>query len=121
MKMVRSVAETQVRMPGAPHSSDRPNEADGRDFRGILDSKLKLSKHVCQRIDRRQLNLGPDRMRMLESAVSKAASKGARESLVLLDNLALLVSVENRTVITAVDRGNMKEGVFTQIDSAIIV
>ena len=119
--MVRNVGNTQPAIPATRIGPGQPDKAEGQDFRRILDGRLKLSRHVSQRIDQRQLDLGPDRMRALESAVSKAAAKGARESLVLLDNLALLVSVENRIVITAMDKGNMKEGVFTQIDSAIIV
>jgi len=53
--------------------------------------------------------------------VSKAAAKGARESLILLDDKAFVVSVRNRTVITAVDGEHLKENVFTNIDSAVIV
>ncbi len=52
--------------------------------------------------------------------MDKAAAKGARESLILMDNLALVVSIRNRTVITAVDEKRMKEHVFTNIDSAVI-
>lgn len=118
--MVSNVAGTQPVIPVSRAEPGKSGRAEGGDFRGILDRKLKLSKHVSQRIDRRQLDLGPDRMKILEGAVSRAAAKGARESLVLLDDLALLVSVENRTVITAMEKNNMKEGVFTRIDSAII-
>jgi len=91
------------------------------EFEKQLTTSLNFSKHVSQRIGRRQLEMGPDRVKRLEGAVDKAASKGANDSLVLLDDLAVVVSVKNRTVITAMNRENMKEGVFTQIDSAIIV
>jgi flagellar operon protein len=90
-------------------------------FEQVLRSGLKLSRHVSERIGRRELDLGGDKMQLIENAVDKAAAKGARESLVLLDNLALVVSVKNRTVITAMDKSNLKEGVFTQIDSAVII
>jgi flagellar operon protein len=53
--------------------------------------------------------------------VDRAAAKGARESLVMMDDVALVVSVKNRTVITAVDRAHLKDNVFTNIDSAVIV
>jgi flagellar operon protein len=119
--MVENVGRIDQTIPIQPNRGGQPGRADGKGFQGILDGSLRLSKHVSQRVDRRQLDLGPDRMRMLENAVDKAAAKGARESLVLLDDLALLVSVRNRTVITAMDKSDMKEGVFTQIDSAIIV
>jgi flagellar operon protein len=119
--MVENVGRIDQTIPVQPNRGGQPGRVDGKGFQRVLDGSLRLSKHVSQRVDRRQLDLGPDRMRMIENAVDKAAAKGARESLVLLDNLALVVSVRNRTVITAMDRNDMKEGVFTQIDSAIIV
>ncbi|MCS6862639.1 MAG: hypothetical protein NZT92_20230 [Abditibacteriales bacterium] len=84
-------------------------------------SSLKFSAHAQQRLERRQIDLDAQRLNRLEEAVAKAAAKGARESLVLIDDLALVVSVKNRTVITAVDEKSLKDKVFTNIDSAIIV
>ena len=55
------------------------------------------------------------------SGVDRAAAKGAKESLVMVDNVALVVSIRNRTVITAVDKDHLKDNVFTNIDSALIV
>jgi flagellar operon protein len=60
-----------------------------------------------------------DRVR-LDEAVTRAGEKGANQSLVLLDNLALVVSVRNRVVITAMDDSKTSSGVFTNIDSAVI-
>ncbi len=57
----------------------------------------------------------------IDNAVERVAEKGAKESLLLLNNLALLVSVKNRTVITAIDQQSQSEKVFTNIDSAVIV
>jgi flagellar operon protein len=56
----------------------------------------------------------------LDGGLARAAAKGARDSLVLVDQTAFVVSVPNRTVITAVDREHMREQVFTNIDSAVI-
>ena len=56
----------------------------------------------------------------LKSAVGRAEEKGSRESLILVDDLAFVVSVKNKTVITAVDQGRAKENVFTNIDSVVI-
>ena len=47
--------------------------------------------------------------------------KGSKESLILLRDLALVVSVNNRTVITAIDKARQKERVFTNIDSTVIL
>jgi flagellar operon protein len=60
-------------------------------------------------------------MKQLQEAVGRARAKGARESLVLMGELALVVSVKNNTVITAVDGANLRENVFTNIDSAVII
>ena len=81
---------------------------------------LKFSGHALQRLDRREIDLGGTRMARLEDAVSKAEAKGSRDSLILIDELALVVSVRNRTVITAMDSASRKENVFTNIDSVVI-
>ncbi len=59
-------------------------------------------------------------MNRLEAAVEKAGLKGGKESLILLDDLAFVVSVKNRTVITAVGADRMADNVFTNIDSVVI-
>jgi flagellar operon protein len=81
---------------------------------------LKFSKHAQQRIESSNMNLSNDDLQQLTSAVQKADIKGSNESLVLLRNMAFVVSVKNKTVITAIDSGRLKENVFTNIDSAII-
>ena len=81
---------------------------------------LKFSAHAQTRIQSRQIPVGAPEMQRLDGAVARAASKGARESLVLLDQTAFVVSVTNRTVITVVDQDNLKQNVFTNIDSAVI-
>lgn len=83
---------------------------------------LKFSQHAAQRLHTRNINLSTAQLNQLQSAVDKAAQKGARESLILLNNdLALVVSIRNRTVITAMDGASIKENVFTNIDSAVII
>lgn len=81
---------------------------------------LVFSKHATKRIEQRGMDLDAGRMERLERAVGQAAEKGSRDSLILLDELALVVSVQNRTVVTAVDEANRKEHVFTNIDSVVI-
>ncbi len=117
VEAIRSVGEVGAIRPSASEIAlKRPSER----FDEVLNGSLKLSKHVADRIDRRALSLESDKIQRLEAAVSRAEAKGAGDSLVLLDDLALVVSVKNRTVVTAMDRSNMREGVFTHIDSAVI-
>ncbi len=81
---------------------------------------LKFSKHAQQRIESSNMNLSSDDLQQLNSAVQKADTKGANESLVLLRDMAFVVNVKNKTVITAIDSERLKENVFTNIDSAVI-
>lgn len=83
--------------------------------------ELKFSAHATQRISDRNIQLTASDLVRLEQGVAQAAAKGSRESLVLKDNLAFVVSVKNNTVITAVDAASMKGNIFTNIDSAVIV
>jgi flagellar operon protein len=82
---------------------------------------LKFSAHAKERLSLRNINLSDADLDRLNMAVNKAAMKGARQSLLVMDDQAFIVSVPNRTVITALDGGSMKENVFTNIDSAVIV
>ena len=82
---------------------------------------VKFSGHAQTRLASRNITLSGEDIAKLGSAITRAASKGARESLMLMDQAALVVSVPNRTVITAVDKSSLRENIFTNIDSAMIV
>jgi flagellar operon protein len=81
---------------------------------------LSFSKHALARVERRGIELDQGTLGRLSQGVQRAASKGSRDSLVLVDGTAFVVSVSNRTVITAVGSEHMKDNVFTNIDSAVI-
>ncbi len=83
--------------------------------------KLSFSQHALGRLEQRGITLTEADVAKLEGAVQRAASKGAKESLILMNHVAYVVSVANRKVITAVDEAHMKENVFTNIDSAVFV
>jgi flagellar operon protein len=82
--------------------------------------ELQFSKHALARVQRRGIELDSATLGRLSQGVQRAASKGSRDSLVLVDGTAFVVSVNNRTVITAVGSEHMKDNVFTNIDSAVI-
>lgn len=110
--------------PQRQPSTGRVGGQDGS-FAKILDDKLqqssvRFSAHATKRLEARNITLSAQQLNTLEDAVEKARAKGGRETLILLDNVALVVSVANRTVITAMDGDNLKDNVFTQIDSAVI-
>jgi flagellar operon protein len=103
--------------------SSRTNPAaPSRSFQDVLNENVvRLSQHAEVRLQQRGIQLKPEQMAKIQSAIDKAAAKGARESLVLMDDIALIVNVKNRTIVTAMDGNSMKDNVFTQIDSAIII
>lgn len=93
-------------------------------FRQILEQKqaqtaeLRFSKHANERLASRNIRLSDEQRERLQGGVDKASQKGIRDSLVMVDNMAFIVNVTNRMVITAVGEGDDK--IFTNIDGAII-
>lgn len=115
--------------PSGP-AADRPREGDAAAgkvrFEDILRGELggatlKLSAHAQERIRARGIPMGQVELDRLSQAIDRVARKGGRESLVISGGAAFVVSVPNRTVITAMARDELKDNVFTRIDSAIIV
>lgn len=82
---------------------------------------LKFSKHAANRLNDRNISLSAEQSRRLADGVSKAGAKGITESLVLVDSLAFIVNVPNKTVVTAIDQADTGENIFTNIDGAVIV
>jgi len=97
-----------------------PSFADTLEQAGKAAGELSFSKHALARVERRGIELDQGTLGRLSQGVQRAASKGSRDSLVLVDGTAFVVSVSNRTVITAVGSEHMKDNVFTNIDSAVI-
>ena len=94
-------------------------------FQEILQSKsneqLKFSKHASMRLENRKINLSKEQSERLESGVQKASEKGIRESLVIVDSLAFIVNVPNKTVVTAMERTESDDNIYTNIDGAVII
>jgi len=114
----------------------RPDGAAGSSFADMLRARqgvavpsatpgadagtLRFSAHAQTRLQSRRIDLQAGDLNRLQSAVGRAASKGSKDALVLMDDMAFVVSVTNRTVVTVVDKDNLKQNVFTNIDSAVI-
>jgi flagellar operon protein len=82
---------------------------------------VRFSKHAMLRLETRNITLGQRQMQRLSSAVDRASEKGVSDSLVVMDNLAFIVSVPGRTVVTAMPVDEANSHVFTQIDGAVIL
>jgi len=82
-------------------------------------AELRFSKHAMKRLDNRSISVTNEDMSRIHEAVKKAEEKGGRESLVLDGDRAFLINIKNKTVITALDMMEMREHVFTNIDSTV--
>lgn len=86
----------------------------------LQTQELKFSRHAMERLNARAIKIEKEHLLRLNEAVQRAQAKGSRDTLVMLDDMAFVVSVKNQTVITAVDGESRKENIFTNIDSAVI-
>ena len=120
-------------IPGpSPRPAGKPVQippASAPSFRSVLEQQqrtsnaqpLKFSAHAMQRLQSRNIQLSNEDVARMNAMGDKAAEKGAKQSLFMLRDIAMVVSIKNRTVITAVDQESMKENVFTNIDSAAVI
>ena len=102
----------------------RSTRTDSPSFAQIYENaknRVSFSQHALERMQTRNLNLSDQDLAKLDQTVDAMSRKGARESLIYLSGIALVVSVANRTVITAMDGSQAKENIFTNIDSAAIL
>lgn len=83
--------------------------------------ELRFSKHASMRLINRNINLSSEQKQRLETGADQAEAKGIKESLVLMDSLAFIVNIPNRTVVTAMDQTESKENIYTNIDGAVII
>ena len=102
-------------------------ESNGVSFQDILNNKqeetqtVRFSKHAASRLADRQIELSRGQLDRLQEGTEKAQQKGIKESLVLVDQLAFIVNVPSSTVVTAMDRQDATENIFTNIDGAVII
>ncbi|MBY9081889.1 flagellar biosynthesis protein [Paenibacillus sp. HN-1] len=126
-KMTVGQMYTGIRHPGVvsrPGSSSNQTAAKSSEvsFESMLQQNmLKFSNHAAKRLEQRGIQLGVQQLDQINSAVEKAAAKGSKESLILMKDLAFIVNIPNRTVVTALDGNSMKNNVFTQIDSTVVI
>jgi flagellar operon protein len=84
------------------------------------NSEIKFSKHAESRLESRNIQITDERKEKLNEAINKANEKNVKDSLVMLDDLAFVVNVKNKTVVTVLNKDEMKDNVFTNIDGAVI-
>ncbi|MFG3612167.1 TIGR02530 family flagellar biosynthesis protein [Rummeliibacillus stabekisii] len=85
------------------------------------NGQLKISKHASNRLNERNIHIDEKQWAKISAKVQEAKAKGVNESLVLLNNAALIVSAKNATVITAMDLQEAENQLFTNINGAIVL
>lgn len=116
---VQNINQSTVRETGNTIHAYRTT---GVDFGALVRQKsgeLKFSAHAQARIKSRNIEMNREIMSKLDKAVSGAEMKGSKDTLVILSNLAFIVNVPNKTVVTAMEGNSMKDSIFTNIDSTV--
>ncbi|MCK1996159.1 flagellar protein [Psychrobacillus psychrodurans] len=114
--------KTSIRQPITPRQVASPKKSFLQQLQeASTKSELKVSKHANQRLQERNINISEAEWQIVSEKVSEARSKGVNDSLVLMDQAALIVSAKNSTVITAMDRIEARDQLFTNIDGTIVL
>lgn len=113
------VSPVKKNPPAAGESSPVFEKALQREIEKAKE--LKFSAHAEKRLRERNIVLAREDLAKIDRAVRQAEARGARESLIIYGDLALITSVKNKTVVTAMDGRSAQDHVFTNIDSAVIV
>ena len=82
---------------------------------------VRFSSHALRRLEERNLTLTDSQLHRLNEGVRQLNARGSQNSVILLDNTAYVVSVRNKTVVTAVNNAAENNNIFTNIDSMAIV
>jgi len=93
------------------------------DFKDILADVqgIKVSKHAKERLKERNIQINESQWKKITEKVNEAKHKGVKDSLVVMNDSTLLVSAENNTVITAMNKNEATSRIFTNIDGTILI
>lgn len=100
------------------HNVTKPNSNFAKKL--FENKEVKFSKHAESRLQTRNINLTDEQKGKLNDAVNKAGEKNVKDSLIMLDDIAFVVNVKDKNVVTVMNKDEMKNNVFTNIDGAVI-
>lgn len=114
--------QQSIRQPNTSKQATTPKGAFLQHLQqATVKTELKVSKHANQRLEERNISISDAEWKLVSDKVSEARSKGVNDSLVLMEQAALIVSAKNATVITAMNRTEAKDQLFTNIDGTIVL
>ena|SRR5690625_656049 len=108
------------------HASAQQTQPKGQSktsFSDILNdlTKLKISKHAKQRMLDRNIHIDNEKWQLISDKVFEAKAKGVTDALVVVDEAILIVSAKNNTVVTALNKADAQEKIFTNINGTILL
>ena len=84
-------------------------------------TSVHFSQHAAQRVQERGIQMTDSLLGDLNQAVQKARDKGARDVVVIGQSGAFIVNIPNNVVVTTMSGTEMKDNIFTNIDSAVLM
>lgn len=108
-------------------NNSKKESTQAPDFKDILSSKINkkngfvISNHATQRLKQRNISFNDTDMKTINEGINKADEKGSKNCLILYKDTALVTSIKNRTIVTAMDKESSKGNVFTNLDSVVII
>lgn len=118
LEAVRSASQgEQISRPG--FGTD--HTAFGKALQEKVQENLNFSKHAAKRMDQRGIAIDSRLMNDLEQAVEGARKKGAKDVAVIGRQGVFIVNVPNNVVVTTMSGDDMKDKIFTNIDSAVLM
>lgn len=112
-------------IPNSKNNNANKN-SDEKSFQSILDEIVlkneqdyTVSKHAAERLN--NLKFTDEDMMAIGKGFEMAENKGSKKSLMLYKDVALIASIENKTLITAIDKERSKDNIYTNIDSVVIL
>lgn len=94
-------------------------KSQSNSFKDVLEGAIKVSKHAESRLQ--GISFSENDMREIEKGFVLAANKGSKNAVMIYKDVAIVASIENKTLITAVEKNRAVENVFTNIDSVVIL
>ncbi|MDO9493798.1 TIGR02530 family flagellar biosynthesis protein [Acetobacterium sp.] len=94
-------------------------------FKDLLDQQIKntvtFTKHASIRKEQRNIEVSDNDLEKLGDACDKAQEKGIGNALIMMDNSAFIVNAADKRVITVMDKNEMKNKLFNDIDGAVFI
>lgn len=95
------------------------------EFQSVLNNvvtkkdDITISKHAALRLN--DVNFTDEDMTRIKRGFEIAKEKNSKNAVMIYKDTALIASIENKTIITAVNKDRAKDNVFTNIDSVVIL